>query len=218
MMKLQLLSVNVGLPHVIGTLHGEAVLSGIAKKPVVSDQVMVRATNIDGDGQADLTVHGGSDKAVYAYPAAHWPWWDGEKKLACVPATFGENLTLADVDETQVRIGDRFSWGQSVLEVSQPRAPCFKLALHTARADVPFAMTTSGRCGWYLRVLLEGAAPVRGELECVLESDGPTVREAFASVFAPRIDREALLRIHGASALSPAWRNMVARKLAGEAG
>ena len=218
MTMLRLLSVNVGLPRVIGTVRGEAVLSGIAKKPVRSDQVMVRATNIDGDRQADLAVHGGHDKAVYAYPAAHWPWWDAEKKLACVPGTFGENLTLEGIDETQVRIGDRFAWGEAVLEVSQPRAPCFKLALHTARADVPAAMTMSGRCGWYLRVVRDGAAPAHGELETVLKSDGPTVREAFACVFAQGADREALLRIHAASALAPAWRNMVARKLVGEAG
>ena len=218
MTTLRLLSVNVGLPTVIGTVHGEAVLSGIAKKPVVSDLVMVRATNIDGDRQADLSVHGGHDKAVYAYPAAHWPWWDEEKKLACVPGTFGENLTLAGVDETQVRIGDRFGWGEAVLEVSQPRSPCFKLALHTARADVPAAMTMSGRCGWYFRVVREGAAPARGGLESVLKSDGPTVHEAFASVFARGMDREALLRIHAASALAPAWRNMVARKLVDGAG
>ena len=218
MMKLRLISVNVGLPRVIGTVRGEAVLSGIAKKPVASDQVMVRATNIDGDRQADLAVHGGHDKAVYAYPADHWPWWEVEKNLACVPGTFGENLTLAGVDETQIRIGDSFSWGEVLLEVSQPRAPCFKLALHTARVDVPAAMTISGRCGWYMRVVREGVAPAHGELESVLKSDGPTVREAFASVFARGVDREALLRIHAASALAPAWRNMVARKLVDGAG
>lgn len=215
--KIELMSVNVGLPKILATIHGDDVWSGIAKRPLATGEVMVRAANIDGDGQADLTVHGGVDKAVYSYPAVHWAWWGAQEKLDCTPATFGENLTLAEIDETQVRVGDRYAWGEAVLEVSQPRAPCFKLAIHTGRQDVPAAMTVSGRCGWYFRVIREGMAPVRAPLLRVLESDGPTVREAFAAVFAARSDLDELQRIHRASALAGAWRAMVARKIAGTA-
>lgn len=215
-MKAAVLSVNVGRPQVIATVRGEQVWSGIAKQPVSGTEVMVRNSNLDGDGQADLRVHGGADKAVYAYPAAHWPWWEAEHRLSCRPATFGENLTLADLDETGVRIGDRFLWGNAELEVSQPRAPCFKLALHTGREDVPSVMTLSGRCGWYLRVMREGYSPAGGELVRIHESSGPTVREAFRAVFAPRADREALQRIHAYPALAAAWRRMAERKMAGK--
>jgi len=210
-----LLSVNVAMPRLLATVQGEEIFSGIAKRPVASELVMVRAMAIDGDGQADLEVHGGIDKAVYAYPAANWPWWESEKHLACGAGTFGENLTLGGADEAAVRIGDRFAWGEVLLEISQPRAPCFKLGLHTARADIPQAMTLSGRCGWYFRVLREGTAPVQGELEPVLESDGPSVRETFVSVFAPRPDQALLHRIHAAPALSAAWRKQVAKKIRG---
>ena len=215
MTNLAVLSVNVAMPKVIGRLHGEDIWSGIAKQPVAAGEVMVRATNIDGDRQADLSVHGGVDKAVYAYPAEHWPWWESEKHLACRPATFGENLTLSGADETQVCIGDRFAWGEAVLEVSQPRGPCFKLGLHTALADIPATMTATGRCGWYLRVVREGMAPVHGELALLQKSDAPSVRDAFAAAFWREVDRTALLRIHAVPALAPAWRKMVGRKMQG---
>jgi MOSC domain-containing protein YiiM len=213
MTKLTLLSVNVATPKVIATVHGEEIWSGIDKEPVTGGEVRVGITNIEGDGQADLSVHGGTDKAVYAYPALHWPWWESEKNLNCRPATFGENLTLSGADEGEIRIGDRFAWGDALLEVSQPRAPCFKLGLHTARSDVPSAMTASGRCGWYMRVMREGHAPVRGELILVEQADAPSVRDAFMAALSAKVDRAALLRIHAVTALSPAWRKMIERKM-----
>lgn len=216
-MKLEILSVNVGMPRVLARVNGEEVWSGIAKQAVTAEHVVVHSANIDGDGQADLTVHGGVDKAVYAYPAGHWPWWKEQTGLVCSPNTLGENLTLAGAVETEVRIGDRFAWGEAVLEISQPRAPCFKLALHTGREDIPGLMTASGRCGWYLRVLREGTACVRGELVRVQESDGPTVRDTFAVAFAPVPDRAVLRRIHACPALSAAWRKMLERKMSGAA-
>jgi MOSC domain-containing protein YiiM len=210
-----ILSVNVGLPAVIGTVSGAAVLSGIAKRAVAADSVFVHTLGIEGDGQSDLEAHGGIDKAVYAYPSGHWPWWETEKKLACTPNTFGENLPLAGGDESLVRIGDRFCWGDAILEISQPRAPCFKLVIHTKRPDVPQAMTLSARCGWYLRVITEGAAPTRGAtLARIGAGDGPTVRESFVAVFSSAPDRDLLRRIHDAPALSEAWRHSVNRKIA----
>jgi MOSC domain-containing protein YiiM len=208
-------SVNAGQPKIIGRFNGEEILSGIAKAPITAPLVIVRAINIEGDGQADLEVHGGFDKAIYAYPAAHWPWWTTEKNLSCGPGTFGENLTLDGIDESDVRIGDRFRWGDAVLEISQPRAPCYKLGMHTRRPDVPGLMTLSGRCGWYLRVIAEGSAPTHGAaLVRIAQSDSPTVREAFTTLFSPRPDREALHRIHASPALAEAWRGPIAKKIA----
>jgi len=181
-MDFRILSVNTGRARVIGAVHGEPVMSGIDKKLVAVDSVFVRTLGIDGDEQADLTVHGGADKAVYAYPAEHWPWWEAEKNLSCRPATFGENLTLEGADENAVAIGDRFQWGNAILEVSQPRAPCYKLAIHTARPDAPQLMTISARCGWYFRVIAEGQAPAReSKLVHISRSGGPTVREICTS-------------------------------------
>lgn len=211
--RLCLLSVNVGMPRVIGISRGEEVLSAIAKEPVSGEIVVVRATNIDGDGQAALSVHGGPDKAVYAYPADHWNWWETTQGLRCRPATFGENLTLQGGSETDIAIGDRFRWGDVLVEVSQPRAPCFKFAMYTGREDAPQQMTSSARCGWYLRVLEEGRAPTKGAMERTFESGGPTVRDAFVAAL-HRSSRDLCLRVHDAPALADAWRRTIARKLA----
>ena len=217
-MNLRILSVNIARPRIIGMWNGEAVLSGIAKTQAAADPLFVGRTNIDGDGQADLSVHGGPDKAVYAYPSAHWPWWEREKHLACGPATFGENLTLEGANENDVAIGDRFRWGDAILEISQPRAPCYKLAIHTARPDAPQLMTLSARCGWYLRVITEGAAPSRdATMERIVQSGGPSVRDAFRALFDPRISTDARLSVHDTPALAEAWRRGLAAKLANSA-
>jgi MOSC domain-containing protein YiiM len=184
------------------------VLSGIAKAPVRTGSLFVDRENIEGDGQADLSVHGGRDKAVYAYPAEHWPWWQAEHELTCTANTFGENLTLEGADETTAAIGDRFRWGDALLEVSQPRAPCFKLGLH-ARHDVPARMTISARCGWYFRVVEVGFAPVGGELVRERDGGGPSVREAFVAALHPRTAKASRIRVREAVDLSPAWRRMI---------
>ena len=213
--SISILSVSVGMPAVIGMANGEEVLSGIAKQSVTADTVLVRTLGIAGDGQADLEAHGGVDKAVYAYPSDHWTWWETEKKLSCAPNTFGENLTLAGADESEVCIGDRFEWGDALLEISQPRAPCFKLGIHTRRPDVPQAMTLSARCGWYLRVIAGGVVPVRhATLMRTATRGGPTVRESFVVLFSTAPDGEALRRIHDAPGLSEAWRHAINKKIA----
>jgi MOSC domain-containing protein YiiM len=213
-MELAILSVNVGAVRAIGTQHGEAVLSAIAKQPLAKDSVRVGALGLEGDAQADLSAHGGVDKAVYAYPADHWPWWQNTHGLDCAPARFGENLTLKGADESAVAIGDRFRWGEALLEISQPRSPCFKLGLH-AWQDVPGHMTASARSGWYLRVLEEGEAPVFGAaMRRVFESRGPSVRDAFLAAHHRGASLETLRRIHAAPALSRSWRDSFARKIA----
>jgi MOSC domain-containing protein YiiM len=212
--KLQLLSVNVGRPRVIQA-EGEPVSSAIGKTPVRDEKVRVRATNIDGDAQADLRVHGGPDKAVYAYSSDHWPWWEGEHRFACAPATFGENLTLSGAIETDIAIGDRFRWGDAVLEVSQPRAPCYKFAIHTKRADAPQLMTLSARSGWYLRVIEEGDAPTTAcEIERIRSRGGPTARDAFVALLQPNASVELCVRVHDAPELAATWRAALAERLA----
>lgn len=212
-MRLRILSVNVGRPRIIASMNGEPVPSGIGKHPSTQDRLFVDRLNIDGDGQADLRVHGGFDKAVYAYSAGHWPWWEAEHHLPCMPGTFGENLTLESGDETEIHIGDRFAWGDVELEVAQPRAPCFKFAIHTRRPDGPGLMTTSGRCGFYLRVTKEGMAPMDGHaLERVFTSDGASVREAFFAVLG-EAPTESLHQVLMSPGLAESWRGAVEKRL-----
>lgn len=214
-MKLRILSVNVGLPRVLGRHDGETIVSGFHKDVVTVDTLFVSATNIEGDGQADLRVHGGADKAVYSYSADHWPWWETEKHLPCGPGTFGENLTLEGANEDDVAIGDRFRWGSALLEVSQPRAPCFKFAMHAHRPDAPQIMTISARCGWYLRVIEEGRAGVSGAaLQREYQSGAPSVRDAFRAALHPGVPLELVRRVHDTPQLAEAWRRPVAKKLA----
>lgn len=175
----------------------------------------VDTTNIAGDGQADLTVHGGADKAVYAYPADHWPWWKAEAGFDAAPASFGENLTLRGADEHAIRIGDQFAWGQVILEVSQPRAPCFKFAMFTGREDLPARMTVSTRTGWYFRVLQPGSAPLKGTLARLhTRENQPSVREAFIAVYHPRVMSDVAEKVLAAPALSGAWREGLHKRLA----
>ncbi|HEY1709049.1 MAG TPA: MOSC domain-containing protein [Rhizomicrobium sp.] len=217
-MQLSLVSLNVAVPRVIAVLNDAPVLSAIAKNPVHEARVHVGKTNIEGDAQGDLTVHGGVDKAVYAYPTANWPWWESEHGLVCGPATMGENLTLDGATEDDVAIGDRFQWGDAVLEISQPRAPCYKLALHTARDDVPMLMTVSAKCGWYYRVVHEGEAPGRGAgLSRIGNSHGPTVRETFRALFDRRVSPEICARIRDVPQLAEAWKRGLTKKLSGRA-
>ncbi|MBV9991720.1 MAG: MOSC domain-containing protein [Alphaproteobacteria bacterium] len=214
-MNLRILSVNIARARDIGTFEGERVISGIDKRGVASDAVQVRRLGIVGDEQADLTVHGGVDKAVYAYPSEHWPWWEGEHRIASGPATFGENLTLEGADESAVAIGDRFRWGSALLEISQPRAPCYKLGMHAGRAEAPQIMTVSARCGWYLRVIEEGDAPSRdAALERVRESGAPSVRDVFRALFGRHADETTLSRICDVPELAESWRRPLRVKIA----
>lgn len=213
-LELELLAVSVGMPAPLGVWQGERIVSGIRKTPLERDTIAVGETNIAGDGQADLSVHGGPDKAIYAYPADHWAWWKAEAGFDAAPAAFGENLTLRGADEHAVRIGDVFQWGNVRLEVAQPRAPCFKFAMLTGREDMGARMTVSGRTGWYFRVLETGAAPVRGALTRTATNEAmPSVREAFVAVYHPRVRSDVIEKVLAAPALSRAWRGGLLKRL-----
>lgn len=132
---MKLISVNVGLPREV-TWNGKTVTTGIFKEPV-SERVMVRSLNLDGDGQADLTVHGGVDKAVYIYPFEHYDYWRGKLPDTELPlGIFGENFTTTGLREEEVNIGDCFKIGNVKLMVTQPRLPCYKLGIRFGRADM----------------------------------------------------------------------------------
>src|SRR5438105_8765628 len=164
MMKIA--SVNVGIPRVIRRDDDE-ILTGIFKLPV-RGPVVVRTLNLDGDRQADLKVHGGVHKAVYAYPAEHYPFWGSVYPELELPwSMFGENLTTVGMNESYVYIGDRFRVGTAILQVAQPRMPCFKLAAKFDDDEIIDTFIASGRSGVYFSVVQEGELQAGDEIERV---------------------------------------------------
>lgn len=148
-------SVNVGLPREV-TWRGKPVTTGIYKEPV-EGPVPLRTLNLDGDRQADLRVHGGWDKAVYAYPSEFYEVWSRERpELELHPGTFGENLTTAGLLDDDVSVGDRFRVGTAELVVTQPRIPCFKLGIRMGRDEFVTEFLERGLLGFYLAVAREG--------------------------------------------------------------
>jgi MOSC domain-containing protein YiiM len=152
---MKVVSVNVGLPRTV-IWKGKPVTTGIFKEPV-SGRVALRQLNLDGDKQADLSVHGGPTKAVYVYPAEHYSYWQQELPDTNLPwGMFGENLTTHGLLEDTVHIGDRLRIGSAEVIVTEPRMPCYKLALKFGRDDIIKRFLQSGRSGFYLAVLEEG--------------------------------------------------------------
>ncbi len=175
----RVVSLNVGTPQPLVTPDRGEVLSAIVKAPVTGRRRVVRH-HVDGDAQANLAVHGGERKAVYAYPYEHYGPWSrelGRQGLAL--GLFGENLTTEGLLETGVRIGDRYGVGTALLEVTQPRSPCYKLAGHIGVPDFIRRFAASGRCGWYLRVVEEGEIAAGDWIVKEVAGEGPTVAEVF---------------------------------------
>ena len=152
---MKLISVHVGLPREVNWL-GRSVTTGIFKEPV-KGPVMLRTLNLDGDAQADLSVHGGTTKAAYAYPVEHYEYWRNELPDMDLPrGMFGENLTTEGLLEEEVNIGDRFRIGGAEVVVTEPRLPCYKLGIKFGRTDILKRFLASRRSGFYFAVLREG--------------------------------------------------------------
>ena len=150
-----IVSLNTGLPREV-TWHGRRVTTGIYKRPV-QGRVPLRRLNLDGDGQADLSVHGGELKAVYCYPYEHYAWWAQQLAMRELPmGMFGENLTTEGLDEASVNVGDEFSIGTARVIVTQPRLPCYKLGIRFDSDAMVKRFLASGRTGFYLAVRREG--------------------------------------------------------------
>ncbi len=201
-----LIEVAVSQPTVIGENRQGPVLSGIAKRNVTQPVVTVRTLNIDGDGQADLRAHGGPDKAIYCYPRQHRSFWHRQLGYAKADAPFGENLSVEGIDEGTACIGDTWRWGTALLQVSQPRWPCYKLEMHSGQQGMIKAFVASGRSGWYLRVLEEGEAPTRGAITIVSrDPQHISVASAFRAARGD-VDANEFAAINAHPALAEAWR------------
>jgi len=210
---MRLVSVNVGLPRDV-PWRGRIVRTSIWKSPVAA-RVHVATLDLDGDQQADLAVHGGAEKAVYAYPAEHYAYWRGELPGTDLPwGAFGENLTTEGMLETEVRIGDRLQVGSAVLVVTQPRMPCFKLGIRLGRADVVKRFLRSGRTGFYLAVLSEGDVAPGDRVEFAGRDEHGVSVADIASLYARDMDNgELLRRVLEVPALPESWKDYFRKRL-----
>jgi MOSC domain-containing protein YiiM len=159
----RLLSINVGRPRIVPRGTG-TVETAIWKHPVAGP-VAARGVNLDGDDQADRTVHGGPDKAIYAYAGEDTAWWEGELGRTLGPGAFGENLTVVGLDLSAMEVGQRWRVGSAALEVSQPRLPCFKLGLRFGDPRMLRRFARAGRTGTYLRIVEEGVLEAGDAIE-----------------------------------------------------
>jgi MOSC domain-containing protein YiiM len=210
---MKLVSVNVGLPREVDW-RGRKVRTSIWKAPV-EGRVRVHRLNLEGDRQADLTVHGGADKAVYVYPLEHYDYWRRELPAADLPpGAFGENFTTEGLLEGEVRIGDRLRVGTAELVVTQPRMPCYKLGVRFGREDMVKLFLRSGRTGFYLSVLVEGEVGRGDRIELTARGDHDVTVADIAALYGHDADNQSLLRRAAAlPALPESWRDYFRKRL-----
>lgn len=214
---MKLVSLNVGLPRDV-LWHGRTVTTAIYKQPV-EGRVRLRTLNLDGDRQADLTVHGGAHKAVYCYPIAHYEYWKKELPGRDLPlAIFGENFTTDGLLENSVHLGDAFSVGSAEVVVTQPRLPCYKLGVRFDSDDMVKRFLSSGRSGFYLAVTREGEVGAGDEIKPISrDPNAVPVSEITRLYIAKRFSDEDVASLRRAllvSALPAGWKDYFRDRLA----
>lgn len=211
----RLLSVNVGRPAPLGTWRGQPVGSGIVKRPVCG-RVRVEGVNVAGDAQADWRVHGGPDKAVYAYAREDADWWAAQLEREIPDGMFGENLTTEGISCSEAVIGERWRVGTVELEVCQPRLPCFKLGMRFGDPTMLKRFARASRPGAYLRIATEGEIGAGDAIE-LLERPGHGVTTALVSD-ALLLDEALLGRVLDAPQLAEDLREAIADRVARSTG
>ena len=213
---MKLVSVNVGLPREV-VRHDRKITTGIFKLPVAGP-VTVRTTNLDGDRQADLTVHGGPEKAVYVYASEHYPFWRGEyPEMEMNWGHFGENLTTEGLNAEGAFIGDRFRIGSAVFMVTQPRLPCYKLAARFEREDILRRFLRSGRTGLYFSVESEGELEAGDTIELLSRDESKLTVADITNLYTNKEKSpELLARAVRHPALPASWRDYFEEVLARE--
>jgi len=210
---MKLLSINVSLPKEVPYM-GKTTTTGIFKEPV-HGRVMLRTLNLDGDGQADLKGHGGIHKAAYTYSTENYDYW--KRELGRTDFTFGqfgENFTVEEMLDAAIHVGDVFRVGTALVEVTQPRVPCFKLGIKMGLAPFPKMFLASGRPGFYLRVLEEGEVGAGDVIERItIDSERMTVREVCHLLYFDPKNVEGARKALRIQALSPGWRQSFEERL-----
>jgi MOSC domain-containing protein YiiM len=210
----KLISVNVALPRIVMS-NDDAVSTGIFKEPVAG-RIKLRALKLDGDGQADLSVHGGRDKAVYVYPAEHYDYWKRELPAMKLPwGMFGENFTTAGLVEYKVNIGDKFRVGSATVMVTQPRIPCYKLGLRFGRSDIVKKFLASRRTGFYFAVVRRGEVRAADPIELIEKSKHSLRVSDITALYTYEKHNVGLLRSAiEIAALPESWRGYFQHRLA----
>ena len=213
---MRVVSVNVGLPREV-VWHGRTVTTGIFKQPV-EGRVPLRKLNLDGDRQADLSVHGGEYKAVYCYPAAHYGYWKKELPGRELPmGMFGENFTTDGLLEDSVHLGDRFAVRSAEVVVTQPRLPCYKLGVRFQSDDMVRRFLASGRTGFYLAVAREGEVGAGDEIKVISRDENAVpLSEVTRLYIAKRYDQDdvrSLRRALRVGALPESWKEYFRERL-----
>jgi MOSC domain-containing protein YiiM len=203
---MKLISLNVGLPRQV-TFRGELVTTGIFKEPIYH-RTKLRKLNLDGDKQADLTVHGGVDKAVYSYPEEHYRFWQKElPDMYLSWGMFGENFTTEGLFEDNVNIGDQFQIGTAIVIATQPRMPCYKLGVKFGRMDMIKRFLTSGLTGIYFKVLQEGEVGAGDVIELIRRDDNNvTVKDVVRIYTVDKEDVKTMERAIKIKDLPDGWR------------
>lgn len=210
---MKLLSVNVSLPKEVPYM-GKTTTTGIFKEPV-RGRVMLRTLNLDGDGQADLKAHGGTYKAAYVYSIENYDYWKRELGRPDFSfGQFGENFTVEGMPDDAIHIGDVFRVGTALVEVTQPRVPCFKLGIRMGLPEFPKMFLASGRTGFYLRVLEEGEIGGGDVFEQVTaEPESMTVRQVCHLLYFDRNNLDGARKALRIKGLSPGWRGSFEEQL-----
>ncbi|WP_254450365.1 MOSC domain-containing protein [Cohnella herbarum] len=207
-----LISLNIGKVR-SGTYKGKETTSGIDKRKV-DRALALGELGFEGDEQADLVHHGGVDKAVCVYSYDHYKHWEAKLDRSLEYGAFGENFTVAHMNESQVHIGDTFSIGTAVVQISQPRQPCWKLAMRWGLDELPLLVTTSGATGFYFRVLKQGEVKTGDELlPLQVHPHRITVEEANRVMHKDREDIDGLRKLLAVDALSASWVNTFSKRL-----
>lgn len=210
---MELISLNVGLPR-NEIWKGRTVTTGIYKEPVAG-AVRLRKLNLDGDRQADLSVHGGPEKAVYAYPSEHYAYWRNELgRPELTWGMFGENFTTEGMLESETNIGDIFRIGTALVMVTQPRMPCYKLGIKFGRDDMLKLFLSSLKSGFYFSVLEEGEVAAGDEIKLVARDPNNITVEDITKLYSTERDNDALKRrAIEVEALPLSWRNFFLKQL-----
>ena len=210
---MKIISVNVGRPRLV-VWNGQTVSTGIYKTPVTGP-IMLRTLNLDGDRQADLTVHGGPTKAAYAYPSEHYNYWREELPGMELPwGMFGENFTVEGLDESRVNIGDHFRLGSAEVMVTEPRMPCYKLGIKFGRTDILKRFLASGRTGFYFSVQGEGEVAAGDQIEMIgRDPNNVTVADITRLYAREKSDVELMRRAIALEALPNSWRDRFREQL-----
>lgn len=210
---MKVISLNSGRPR-LAVYKGATINTGIFKKPV-SSRLALRKLNLDGDRQADLTVHGGPYKAVYAYPSEHYECWRKELPAMDFPwGSFGENFTTEGMTEEDIHVGDRFNIGSAMVMARQPRMPCYKLAAKFQRDDMIERFLRSGRSGFYFSVEQEGEVGAGDSIELISQNgNGISIAEMNRLFVSEKYNRDLLRKAIATEELPESWREYFAPRL-----